>query len=625
MMTAETTMTILLFVMFLCIATTIPVTIAKETATAETRSEQTATCTDATFENAKNDNGSKKQKGNSESWFDLLAQDPKLLFQKVLQDTATAAATAATSRSRSRPTKTTMSDTPSENENLFSKLEREHDTSSTNPKQQDFLQQLWTIFRNDDQQENERVLTDMLLQEKDHPNAHSTTAQILQLYGNSTDAVLQQLKDTFGDSVRLDRFDPLQVYYYMQHQEQVKNAVWKRQQHRYLPRLETSVAIQLADGLYLSHLSYVNTVLHVKEGLAAFKNNSWKLLFATTDSQPYQPAHFIAIHRELAPLQQQHQQQQNDANKKDWWNTYRFDTHGQGKIQQQKSQEDLHVAIVIRGTKGFGDFLTNGLLSLTDFMGGKAHEGMLKSACWLVNQTVPRLQQLLEQTGRRKVQLWLVGHSLGAGAAALAALEFNAQHSDWVQAHSLGFGTPPLVTRNVSIAAKHVVRTVINDADVVPRMSGGKLVKAWMAIAAHNWTAQAIVDVDQLLGVWKENAYFNIENILSQEAVERFQDWLKDALIKPKIIEPVTDVNASVNDDMDLIPPGTCIHLYRDGVSWQATDTPCGFFNELEVVRHMLDDHFTDTGYYRGLLSFVREQENNLDWQFDHNLLQLPV
>jgi hypothetical protein len=481
------------------------------------------------------------------------------------------------------------------------------------------------MFRNDDQQENERVLTDMLLQEKDHPNAQLTTAQILQLYGNSTKAVLQQLKDTFGDSVRLDRFDPLQVYYYMQHQEQVKNAVWKRQQHRFLPRLETSVAIQLADGLYLSHLSYVNTVLDVERGLQAFKNNSWKLLFATTDSQPYQPAHFIVIHRELAPLQQQHQQQHNDGSKKDWWNTYRFDTHGYDKQNQQQSQEDLHVAVVVRGTKGFGDFLTNGLLSLTDFMGGKAHEGMLKSAYWLVNQTVPRLQQLLEQTGRHKVQLWLVGHSLGAGAAALAAMEFNAQHSDWVQAHSLGFGTPPLVTRNVSITAKHVVRTVINDADIVPRMSGGKLVKAWMAIAAHNWTAQAIVDVDQLMGVWKENSYFNIENILSQEAVERFQDWLKDALIKPKIIETITDVNASVNEDMDLIPPGTCIHLYRDGVSWQATDTPCTFFNELEVVRHMLDDHFTDTGYYRGLLSFVREQENNLDWQFDHNLLQLPV
>jgi hypothetical protein len=123
------------------------------------------------------------------------------------------------------------------------------------------------------------------------------------------------------------------------------------------------------------------------------------------------------------------------------------------------------------------------------------------------------------------------------------------------------------VTRNLSIAAKHVVRTVINDADAVPRMSGGKLVKAWMAIAAHNWTAKAIVDVDQLLGVWKENSYFNIENILSQEAVERCQD-LKDALIKPKIIETATDVNASVNEDMDLIPPGTCIHLYRDGVSW---------------------------------------------------------
>jgi hypothetical protein len=390
----------------------------------------------------KSDNGSKKQKGFSESWFDLLAQDPKLLFQQVLQDTVTAAQIAGT-RSTRPITKTTASDASAENEDSFRKLEREHDTSNTNPKQQDFLQQLWTIFRNDDQQENEKVLTDMLLQEKDHPNAHSTTAQILQLYGNSTDAVLQQLKDTFGDSVRLDRFDPLQVYYYMQHQEQVKNAVWKRQQHRYLPRLETSVAIQLADGLYLSHLAYVDTVSDVKEGLAAFKNNSWKLLFATTDSQPYQPAHFIAIHRELASLQHQHQQQHNDGSKHRWWNTYRFDTHGLDKQQQQKSQEDLHVAVVVRGTKGLGDFLSNGLLSLTDYMGGKAHEGMLKSACWLVNQTVPRLQQLLEQTGRHKVQLWLVGHSLGAAAAALAALEFNALHSDWVQAHSLGFGTPP--------------------------------------------------------------------------------------------------------------------------------------------------------------------------------------
>jgi hypothetical protein len=274
-------------------------------------------------------------------------------------------------------------------------------------------------------------------------------------------------------------------------------------------------------------LSYVNTVLNIKAGLAAFKNNSWKLLFATTDSQPYQPAHFIAIHKELAPLQQQYQQQHNDASTKDWWNTYRFDTHGYDKPHQQKSQEDLHVAVVVRGTKGFSDFLTNGMLSLTDFMGGKAHEGMLKSACWLVNQTVPRLQQLLEETGRRKVQWWLVGHSLGDGAAALAALKFNAQHSDWVQAHSLGFGTPPSVTRNVSIAAKHVVRTVINDADdAVPRMSGDKLVKAWMANAARNWTAQAIVDVDQQRRVWKENSC--IENILSRAAVERFQDWLKD-------------------------------------------------------------------------------------------------
>jgi hypothetical protein len=49
--------------------------------------------------------------------------------------------------------------------------------------------------------------------------------------------------------------------------------------------------------------------------------------------------------------------------------------------------------------------------------------------------------------------------------------------------------------------------------------------------------------------------------------------------------------------------------------------TPCSFFSELDVVRRMLDDHLIDTSYYRGLLCFVREQENNRDWQFERNLL----
>jgi hypothetical protein len=623
-----TTVIAVFLVVFLCIGTPNTIT-AQETATDNINKSNEQTCTATKTKNG-------KEKGD-DSWFDFLAQDPKLFFQQVFQDQREATATATASVAEEDDED---DDDDDDDDDSFRKLDREHDTSDdTNPKQQDFLQNLWSIFRNDidNNRENKQLLTDMIQQELDHANQNDRTTwgsgdsaglqvsissiqKILELYGNSTDAVLRQLKDTFH-VVSLDRFDPLQVFYYMQHEEQVKNAVWKRQQHRYLPRLKTSVAIQLADGLYLSHLSYVDTVSDVKEGLAAFKNNAWKLLFATTDSQPYQPAHFVAIHRELAPLQHHHHHQRVHGGKH-WGNTNPFEN----KQNSEQSHKDLHVTVVVRGTKGLGDFFSNGLLSLTDYMGGKAHDGILKSACWLVNQTVPRLQQLLQQTGRQKVQLWLVGHSLGAGAAALAALEFNAHHADWVQAHSLGFGTPALVTPNVSIAAKHVVRTVINDADVVPRMSGGKLVKAWMAIVAHNWTDQAEADMEQLMGVWKANNYLlPFENLLSQQAVQNFQDWLKDALINPKIIETTTTTSIVDDKEKDLIPPGTCIHLYRDGVSWQGADTPCSFFSELEVVRHMLDDHLIDTGYYRGLLSFVREQEKNWDWQFEHNLLQLPV
>ena len=54
-----------------------------------------------------------------------------------------------------------------------------------------------------------------------------------------------------------------------------------------------------------------------------------------------------------------------------------------------------------------------------------------------------------------------------------------------------------------------------------------------------------------------------------------------------------------------LIPPGTCINMYRDGIGSSGKYTPCAF-DSIDVTRTMLLDHMTDSGYHRVLLQFAR-------------------
>ena len=62
---------------------------------------------------------------------------------------------------------------------------------------------------------------------------------------------------------------------------------------------------------------------------------------------------------------------------------------------------------------------------------------------------------------------------------------------------------------------------------------------------------------------------------------------------------------------VQLFPPGTCIHLYRDGVGVTACYTPCDFFSEFDVSRTMVDDHLIATGYDRLFHEWARQQTHS--------------
>ena len=68
------------------------------------------------------------------------------------------------------------------------------------------------------------------------------------------------------------------------------------------------------------------------------------------------------------------------------------------------------------------------------------------------------------------MKLTVLGHSLGAGAAAIACIEFN--DNDKIDATCIGFGCPALLDVKQSEKWQDKIMTVISDADCVCRMSG---------------------------------------------------------------------------------------------------------------------------------------------------------
>jgi Lipase (class 3) len=208
-----------------------------------------------------------------------------------------------------------------------------------------------------------------------------------------------QLQRTF-QHVPIDRLNLLQVYYAMQHEESIKDPVWKRRQHRSLPDLKEKEAIALFDGMYLSYLSYVESCADVHQGLQQFYGGAWVLVNCTTVGQPLRPAHFLAVKRQS----KEKQQPESSASGADFW---------QPLLGGGDKRKELEVVLVIRGTKDLGDAFSDALLEAAEYRDGHAHDGILKSAQWIHDTYREWILHLREVSKSTHVRLWLVGHSLG--------------------------------------------------------------------------------------------------------------------------------------------------------------------------------------------------------------------
>jgi len=129
--------------------------------------------------------------------------------------------------------------------------------------------------------------------------------------------------------------------------------------------------------------------------------------------------------------------------------------------------------VSIRGTISMRDMLTDAAARSVLFQEGRAHEGFLLSARWLLGELRETLRQELQRSpGYRLV---LCGHSMGGSVAALAAAQLRAQDAWAVDAGCVAFGvgTPGSVSRCIAerLAREGVVFTVVCGQDWAPRYS----------------------------------------------------------------------------------------------------------------------------------------------------------
>jgi hypothetical protein len=163
----------------------------------------------------------------------------------------------------------------------------------------------------------------------------------------------------------------------------------------------------------------------------------------------------------------------------------------------------------------------------------------------------------------------------------------------------------------MSESLKDKITTIVCDSDCVPRMSGATVANLVLNLAEHDWKACALDDIDNVTSALVINAPL----LMNAERKQQFMEWCQTQL--DKSVQPVKGLKRR---EIELYPPGKCVHMYRDGIGISMVEVPCTFFNEIDVARTMIDDHLIPPGYNRLLLEMMRAHKNDSKFIFRHDV-----
>jgi Lipase (class 3) len=430
-----------------------------------------------------------------------------------------------------------------------------------------------TSKKSKDYSENEQVLSDIVATVRDQIEQGSdselkdTLPDIIKLM-NSYRGKMTEVAQKYLGSINFNKLSPTAVLYYIEREDETKNPSWKRRQHRYNPELKMEKVHELYDALQVAKLCYADTADEIRSSLLNQKVQ-YELVYVNVQSSPGQPANFLAVQRD------QH--------------SFRRGFNQRGKVLSST----LRVIIGVRGTKTTADAITDLLCDTVEYNGGTAHAFIVESGKYLANKHRALIEDLRIKSGKKKVVVTLIGHSLGAGAASIAGMELHNYANASVtgrqsikstmQVKVIGFGCPAIVSENLAREATYIT-TVINDADVVPRMSGITVTNLLLDIMSFNWMEYVQRDIQYTLNelqrrhsrIFKETTRQKITETIESILQKHLQNTMLKDRPEPRMVP-------------EVYPPGQCIHLYRDGCGITGCYVPNTYFSDIDISRRMID------------------------------------
>jgi pimeloyl-ACP methyl ester carboxylesterase len=403
--------------------------------------------------------------------------------------------------------------------------------------------------------EQEQTISDIVAGVRDQieqgdTEESSSLSEIIKVVGEYKEK-LGEVATKYVGSINLSKLSPTAVMYYLEREDEVKNPSWKRRQHRFSPNIKIEKVHELNDALILAYLCYADTVDEIRDGLDKYKT-PYDLVYVNMRSSPGQPANFVAVKRDQS-----------------------------SSHRMKKISPNLYVIIGVRGTKTAADAITDLLCDTVEYKGGRAHSFILESGKYVADKHRGLLEELRVKSGKAKVKVTLVGHSLGAGAASIAGMELY-NTSPKLEVKVIGFGCPALVSSDLAEKATYIT-TVVNDTDIVPRLSGITVANLLLDIMAFNWMPYAQRDIQYTLEelqkrhsrIFKETTAKKV----TQTVEPLLEKHLKGTLLKDR----------AARFEPEVFPPGKCIHFYRDGSGVSGSYVPNTFFSEIDVTRRMID------------------------------------
>jgi Lipase (class 3) len=315
------------------------------------------------------------------------------------------------------------------------------------------------------------------------------------------------------------------------------------------------------DALVLSKLAYADTIDEIRTGLKNLQSScyEYELLDCDLKSSPGQPAHFSAIRSNKSPVNRSHDDAESD------------------------------VVLVIRGTKSFADAITDVLCDTKPYRNGFAHSHILDSGRYIADKYRPILCNLFPAADRINVHIY--GHSLGAGTGAIAAMELNTATKtnageSKIRATMIGYGCPAILSANLIDTTQDYITTVVNDSDLVPRLSGISLTNVLYDIIEFNWLPYAQRDIKFVLYEMQKRQPL----IFTNEVIDSIYKNI-EPIIASVFHDTYLEHGSIPRRKVELYPPGRCIHLYRPSPDEEAMSrayVPNSFYSSIEVNKRMI-------------------------------------